>query len=82
MGFSVEQQKGITVCYSGQVVGEYFADLLVDGCVVVELKTVKALDNAHVAQGLNYLKAAGLRLCLLINFGRPSVEVRRVMNGF
>jgi GxxExxY protein len=81
-GFSVEQQKGIIVRYGDQIVGEYFADLLVNGCLVVELKTVKALDNVHVAQGLNYLKATGLQLCLLINFGKPSVEVRRLKNGY
>lgn len=77
-GFTVEQQKGVIVRYGDQIVGEYFADLLVNGNVIVEVKTVKVLDNVHVAQGLNYLKATGLQLCLLINFGRPSVEVRRL----
>ncbi|MFH0964082.1 MAG: GxxExxY protein [Planctomycetota bacterium] len=50
--------------------------------VVVELKAVKALDPVHLAQCLNYLRATGLRLCLLMNFGRPKVEIRRVVNRF
>jgi GxxExxY protein len=62
--------------------GEYFADLLVEECVVVELKAVKALDDVHLAQCLNYLKATGLPLCLLLNFGAPKVQIKRVVNGF
>ncbi|MDO8684998.1 MAG: GxxExxY protein [Armatimonadota bacterium] len=80
-GCKVEQQKGIVVNYHGSVVGEYVADLLVDDCVIVELKTVKAINDIHLAQALNYLKATGLRICLLINFGNPKVEIKRVING-
>jgi GxxExxY protein len=79
-GFAVAQQCGATVRYRDTVVGEYFADLLVDNAVLVELKAVKALDEAHHLQCLNYLKASGLHLCLLLNFGNPRLEIRRVVN--
>ena len=58
--------------------GSYFADILVENAVVVELKVVKALDPAHAAEGLNYLRATGLPLCLLLNFGNPKLQVKRV----
>ena len=58
-GFAVEQQRGITVRYKGILVGEYFTDLLVEGAVLIELKTVEALDRAHRAQCINYLRATG-----------------------
>jgi GxxExxY protein len=57
---------------------EYFADLLVEDSVLIELKTVRALDSAHRAQCLNYLRATGKTLCLLINFGPPRIEIQRV----
>ncbi len=79
-GLSVEQQKPIQVLYRRSVVGEYVADLLVENCVLVELKAVKELDDIHLAQCLNYLKATGLKVCLLINFGSPKVQVRRISN--
>jgi GxxExxY protein len=63
-------------------VGDYCADLLVESSVIVELKAVKALDDVHLAQCLNYLKATGIRVCLLINFASPKVEVRRIVNNF
>jgi GxxExxY protein len=78
-GMMVEQQKPITVMYDGVVVGEYFADLLVEGTVLVELKSVRSLDDAHSAQCLNYLAATGIPVCLLINFGKR-VEVKRFRN--
>jgi len=81
-GLRVEQQRPLRVEYDGVVVGEYAADLLVEGCVLVELKAVKEFDEIHLAQCLNYLKATGLSLCLLINFGKPKAEVRRIVNRF
>jgi GxxExxY protein len=78
-GFAVEQQRGMNVSYKDVLVGEYFTDLLVEGVVVVELKTVQVLNRAHRAQCINYLRATGLHLCLLINFGAPRLEVRRVV---
>jgi GxxExxY protein len=77
-GLSVAQQKGITVYYNGIVVGEYVADLVVEETVVVELKASKTLDPAHTAQCINYLKATRLHLCLLLNFGRPRLEIHRI----
>jgi len=64
--------------YDGVVVGEYVADLLVESLVLVELKHARVIDDVHLAQCLNYLKVTGLRLCLLLNFGKPRVEIRRV----
>jgi GxxExxY protein len=80
-GLAVEQQRGITVMYRDVVVGEYFVDLFVEEVLLVELKTANALDAAHHAQCINYLKATGLRLCLLLNFGKPRLEIKRVANG-
>jgi len=78
-GLIVEQQRGITVMYDGVMVGEYFIDLLVEASILIELKTVAELSGAHRAQCLNYLRATGMHLCLLMNFGRPRLEVRRVV---
>lgn len=79
-GLPVAQQRGVVVRYSGIVVGEYAADLVVDGSVIVELKAVRALDNIHRAQCMNYLRASGLHLCLLLNFGRPRLEIARIVS--
>ena len=67
-GLQVSQQHAIVVRYDDVIVGEYAADLLVEGTVVVELKVVKAFDRVHIAQSINYLKATGLDVCLLLNF--------------
>ncbi|MBK8793310.1 MAG: GxxExxY protein [Holophaga sp.] len=74
----VKAQQGIEVWYDGVVVGEFAVDLLVENRILVELKACAALTDAHVAQGLNYLAATGLKTCLLLNFGAPKVEVRRL----
>jgi GxxExxY protein len=79
-GFLVEQQKGIKVRYDGVVVGDFMVDLLVQKEVLVELKAVKTLDNIHVAQCLNYLRATGLKVCLLLNFGTPKLQIRRLIH--
>lgn len=78
-GLLVQQQVRIELRYEGIVVGEYFADLIVEGVVLVETKAVRAFDDGHTAQCLNYLSATGLPICLLINFGRK-VEVKRPRN--
>jgi len=78
---NVETQKPINVCYEGQVVGEYFVDMIVEDEIIVELKAVKAIGDIHLAQCLNYLKATGKKLGLLVNFGGDRVTVRRVVNG-
>jgi len=78
-GLHVAQQQPVIVKYQGRIVGEYVSDLLVENLVLVELKSVTALDQSHIAQCLNYLKATELRLCLLLNFGRARIEVRQVI---
>ena len=76
-GINVEAQKDIQVYYKGSLVGTYIADLLVKGDVIVELKSVEILTKVHEAQLLNYLKATGKQLGLLINFGKSKVEHKR-----
>ena len=80
-GLSAVQQYGAKVHYKDVLVGDYFVDLLINDVLLVELKTVKALDDAHRMQCTNYLKATGLRLCLLLNFGKPRLEIKRVAHG-
>ena len=77
-GLKCIQQFEIPVRYDGVLVGEYVADLLVSDLLLVELKAIKDLEESHLAQCLNYLKGTGLRTCLLFNFGRPRIQVRRV----
>ena len=81
-GLRAKQQQAIEVWYDGVVVGEYVADMLVEEGVLLELKAVKAFDDVHMAQCLNYLKATKLSVCLLINCGQPRVEVKRVVHNF
>ncbi len=77
-GFHVESQVPLKVLFRGEPVGEFYADLLVDKKVVVELKAVKALLPEHQAQVINYLKATALDTGLLVNFGTPRLEYRRL----
>jgi GxxExxY protein len=77
-GLTVIQQAPIKVNYEGVVVGDFFADLLVEDAVLVELKAVSMLVDEHVAQSLNYLRAFGLEICLLINFGTTKVQLKRL----
>jgi len=79
-GHRVQQQYPINVLYDGVIVGDYIADLIVDDLVLVEVKAVKCFDDIHLAQCLNYLKATGLHVCLLINFGTPKIEIKRIVN--
>ena len=80
-GLSIETQEPIKVYYSGNVVGEYFADIVVEDEIILELKAVKKIENIHFAQCQNYLKATGKKLGLLINFGGERIQVKRVANG-
>ncbi|CUS03987.2 conserved protein of unknown function [Candidatus Promineifilum breve] len=75
-GFTVTTQTPITVWYKGVPVGEYFADLIVNQCIIVELKCGVALNQAHEAQLINYLKATGMEVGLLLFFG-PKPQIRR-----
>ena len=73
---SVSRQVPIAVFYKGQNVGQYFADLIVENCVIIELKATENLQKAHESQLLNYLKATEIEVGLLLNFG-TSAEYRR-----
>ena len=81
-GVLVKQQPLLKVFYEGEIVGEYAADLIVENEVVVELKAVRALDNVHQAQCMNYFRATKLTVCLLLNFGTSRLQVKRIVNGF
>ncbi len=77
-GFKVEAQKQIKVYFRKQLVGEYYADLIVEDKIIVELKATELLMNAHVAQTLNYLKATEIEVGLLLNFGEEP-EFKRMI---
>jgi GxxExxY protein len=78
-GVKAKAHVSFPVCYKGQYVGEYVADLVVEEQLIVELKCVDRLANEHLAQCINYLKASGLHVALLVNFQRPKVEWKRVL---
>jgi GxxExxY protein len=80
-GLNAEQQHSINVMYDGVVVGEFFADILVVDTVIVELKATKEHDDVFTAQCLNYLKATGKPICLLLNFGKPRLDIKRYRAG-
>jgi GxxExxY protein len=79
-GLLVEQQKPVKVYYDGVIVGDYYSDLCVEGVIIVELKAATRIEDIHVAQCLNYLKATDLKLGLILNFGRPRLEIKRLAN--
>jgi GxxExxY protein len=76
-GLSVTQQQGIEVRYDGILVGDFIADLIVEGTVIIELKASQEHSDFYTAQCLNYIKATRKPLCLLINFGRAKLDIRR-----
>jgi GxxExxY protein len=78
-GMTVQSQAGFPVSYKGQCVGEYIADLVVEQRLVVEIKCVDCFANEHLAQCINYLRASGLKMALLVNFQKPKVEWKRVV---
>jgi GxxExxY protein len=78
-GLDAEGQVPLKVYYKENVVGEYFADILVEDQVIVELKAVEALEKIHEAQLLNYLRATGIRVGLLVNMKHPKAEVKRMV---
>lgn len=78
-GIPCESEKDIEVFYRGILCGQFRVDLLVDGSVVLELKALSALNDDHLAQAISYLKATGLRLAILINFGCKALETRRAV---
>ncbi len=78
-GLQIERQKALNVTYKGQVVGKYVADILVEDRLLLELKAVSRLVPEHKAQVINYLKAIGVNVALLINFGTPRPEIKRIV---
>ncbi len=81
-GFQVENQKEIKVIYKTINVGKYFPDLVIDEKIIIELKCAKEISPIHKAQLLNYLKATGYRLGIIVNYpnNKPGVEIERIPN--
>ena len=79
-GIFAEQQVPIKVRFEGEIVGDYCADILVEQRLILELKVAERITNVHKAQTLNYLKATGLELALILNFGAQSFEHHRLIN--
>ncbi len=78
--YRISQQERLCVYYDGLLVGEFFADLIVNHLILLEIKSVAAISKNHEAQCLNYLKASKLKLGLVINFGSPAVQIKRLIN--
>ncbi|MEI6333275.1 MAG: GxxExxY protein [Methylococcaceae bacterium] len=81
MGFYCEKQKQIKVFYNGQIIGEYFADLIVNNCVIIELKASETLVKEHELQLINYLKATDIEVGLLFNFGKKPQFKRKLFTN-
>ena len=81
-GIRAAVEVAFPVTYKGHGVGEYFADILVEDVLVIELKCAERLSNEHTAQCLNYLRASSRTLCLLVNFQKPKVEWKRIVHRF
>ena len=80
-GLAIEQHKRIQVHYGGQIVGDYYADMLVEAKVILELKTAETISNAHVAQLTNYLRATRCEVGLVLNFGAKAEYKRRFFSN-
>jgi len=78
-GIQFQQQKQLKVIYKTHVVGNFLADLVIENKLLLELKTVSQLAQSHRAQVMNYLKATGLPVALLLNFGTPKLGVQRIV---
>ena len=78
-GLRATEQASFSIRYKDQYIGEYYADILVEDVLVVELKCVDRFANEHFAQCLNYLRASGRDVCLLVNFQKPKAEWRRIV---
>ena len=78
-GLKAESQVPINVHYKGKLVGEYYADIIVENQVILELKVVEKIEKVHEAQMLNYLKATGIKVGLLVNVTYPKAEIKRMV---
>ncbi len=79
-GLQVKTQYPITVRFEGEIVGQYYADMLVEDKIILELKVAERIHPASKAQALNYLKGTGLKLAIILNFGPKKLESHRVVN--
>ena len=79
-GLRVTTQNEIKIYYEGIEMGTHRLDLLVEGQIIVELKVIKEIADIHIAQLVSYLKATGLKIGLLLNFAKPTLEIKRVVN--
>ena len=78
-GINAKQQHPVTVHFEGVIVGTYLADILVQDSIILELKSMDRITDVHRAQTLNYLKATGLRLAIILNFGKTRLEHERLV---
>jgi len=78
-GIKAEQQKSIKVSFKNKIVGEYIADIVIEGSIIIELKCVSKISPVHKAQLANYLKSTGLKLGIIINFNNEKIEFERVV---
>jgi len=81
-GIYFEQQKPVNVIYREVVVGFYVVDLVVENQLIIELKALSQLNRQHEAQVMNYLKATGISVALLLNFGTPKLGIRRIVRQY
>ncbi len=78
-GLLAERQKPLVIQYEGEIVGEYTADVIVEGQLLIELKAVSRFTDEHSACWMNYLRATSLPVCLLLNFGRTTLQIKRIV---
>jgi len=79
LGYKFNSKRKSWCIYDNAVVGDYIADIIVDECVILEIKAAKAIDAIHQAQLLNYLKATGFHIGLILNFGTPRLGIKRLV---
>jgi len=80
-GIEAKQQAPITVYFEKEVVGNYYADILAEDKIILEIKSVEKIIDAHIAQTLNYLKATGLRLAIILNFSKENLNIKEFLNN-
>ncbi len=78
-GLGYGRQKAVNILYGGKSIGEHRLDLLVENRVVLELKAAKGIEDIHLATARSYLKATNLPLALVVNFAKPTLEIKRVV---
>ena len=78
-GLRAENQVPVEVSYKGNLVGSYYADIIVEDTVLLELKAIDQVQNVHKAQMINYMKATGIKVGLLVNFKQPKAEIKRIV---